>query len=329
MSHGILVISLDFELMWGFFDMPHKELFCTTVLNARLTIPKILKLFTAYDIHATWATVGFLFFRTKKELLKALPEKKPEYQNSRFSPYEYLNKIGENEDTDKLHFGASLIEKIQTTPDQEIGTHTFSHYYCLEKGSDPISFKADLETALQAGERIGLRLKSLVFPKNQLNPLYLPILKELGIKTFRGNAPSKIYAPAPARLYNTLPKKVLRFLDAYINLTGHNTFQLREKHDTLNIPRSRFLRPYNSKLKWFEPIRLSRIKKEMLSAAKTGRVYHLCLHPHNFGKDMNKNLHFLEEILRYFSGLKDELGMTSFNMIEYYHHSKSNENICS
>ena len=322
MNRGTFVVSLDFELMWGFFDLPHKESFHDSVLNARIAIPKILELFTTYNVHATWAVVGFLFFKTKRDLLKALPEKKPKFRNAQLSPYEYLNEVGDNEDTDRFHYGVSLIEKIRTTHGQEIGTHTFSHYYCLEKESDPISFKSDLKAALQAGERIGFRLESLVFPRNQFNPIFLPTLKELGIKTFRGNAPSKIYAPASARLYNTLPRKILRFLDAYVNLTGHNTYQLTVRNDPLDIPRSRFLRPSISRLKWLEPIRLSRIKNEMLFAAKTGNIYHLCLHPHNFGRNMDENLHFLEEIMKHFSRLREKFGIRSQNMIETYQHAK-------
>jgi len=148
----------------------------------------------------------------------------------------------------------------------------------------------------------------------------------MGIKTYRGNAPSRIYAPASAKKYNTKLKKILRLMDAYINITGHNTYQLDRVHgnEPLNIPRSRFLRPYIRKLRWFEPLRFSRIKGEMTAAARAGDVYHLCFHPHNYGTDTEANLLFFERILQHFSSLREKYGMMSLNMGEVYNYKKHN-----
>ena len=38
----------------------------------------------------------------------------------------------------------------------------------------------------------------------------------------------------------------------------------------------------------------------MTFAAKTGSNYHLWWHPHNFGKDLEANLKFLEKILQHY-----------------------------
>jgi hypothetical protein len=86
----------------------------------------------------------------------------------------------------------------------------------------------------------------------------------------------------------------------------------------LNIPGSCFLRPYNRKLSFLESLRISRIKNEMTAAAKKNAVYHLWWHPHNFGKDMDKNFAGLEKILDHFSTLNSKYGMQSLNMKEIY-----------
>jgi len=312
--------------MWGLLDVPNRERYRSSILGAREAIPEILNLFSTYNIHATWATVGFLFFKTKEELLSSLPEIKPHYKNRWLSPYEYVEQIGKDEEEDGLHFGASLIEMIKSFPGQEIGTHTFSHYYCLEEGNDLDSFRADLLSSKKTAAHHHIVLEALVFPKNQFNPIYIPVLGEMGIKTYRGNAPSRIYAPASAKKYNTKLKKILRLMDAYINITGHNTYQLDRVHgnEPLNIPRSRFLRPYIRKLRWFEPLRFSRIKGEMTAAARAGDVYHLCFHPHNYGTDTEANLLFLERILQHFSTLREKYGMMSLNMGEVYNYKKHN-----
>ena len=40
------------------------------------------RLFERYGIHCTWATVGFLFFDDKEELLQYLPQERPALRQS-------------------------------------------------------------------------------------------------------------------------------------------------------------------------------------------------------------------------------------------------------
>ena len=86
-KQGTLIISLDFELMWGMLGIRDRERYRSHLLGARAAIPRILSLFKTYGIHATWATVGFLFFRTKEDLLRALPRQRPRYRDPGLSPY--------------------------------------------------------------------------------------------------------------------------------------------------------------------------------------------------------------------------------------------------
>ena len=57
-----------------------------------------------------------------------------------------------------------LIDLIKNTRGQEIATHTFSHYYCLEEGQDIQSFESDLKKALEIAKNNGCLIKSIVFP---------------------------------------------------------------------------------------------------------------------------------------------------------------------
>ena len=59
------------------------------------------------------------------------------------SPYRYGRSI-QSKETEELCFAPDLIRRIKETPGQEIGTHTYSHYYCLEPGQGIESFNADL-----------------------------------------------------------------------------------------------------------------------------------------------------------------------------------------
>ena len=216
-----------------------------------------------------------------------------------------------------LHFAPNLIKHIQKYPGQEIGTHTFSHYYCLESGQTKKAFNADLTAAKLIAMKNGLSTKSLVFPRNQWNEAYLKSIADLGIQCYRGNESSWIYA-ATSDAKQGLFQRAMRLLDSYINLSGHHTYAYKNciKVRPFCFPASRFLRPFSKKLAFFDGLRLRRIKKSMLYAAKNNQIFHLWWHPHNFGSNQEQNFNFLNEVLLYFSKLQQEYGMKSLNMSE-------------
>ena len=270
-------------------------------------------MFTRYGIHATWATVGLIYFKNAAELKQHLPEIQPEYRNESLSPYKYL-KQHENID-DHYHFAPDLIERIWNTPGQEIGTHSFSHYYCLEEGQTAESFKADMQAAIKTAADRGIKTESLVFPRNQWNPEYLPILDEMGIKCYRGCENSWLHKAVNQQGESKF-RRALRLVDAYVNLTGHHTYPVEAcvTDRPLNIPASRFLRPYSRKLAVLDGLRLRRIKKAMTHAAKTGQIFHLWWHPHNFGVRTQSNLGLLEEVIAHYAELKTQYAYQSASM---------------
>ncbi|MDI2586522.1 polysaccharide deacetylase family protein [Psychrobacillus sp. NEAU-3TGS] len=299
------------ELNWGVHDAFTLQNYGENILGARIAIPRILQLFLKYDIHATWAIVGMLYCKSKEELLSKLEDLEVPYENEAFSPKSNLWQVGENEIQDPYHYGHSLIDTIKSLPNQEIGTHTFSHYYCLEAGQRTEHFETDLQAIVQLNEEI----TSLVFPRNQTNNDYLYVCKKYGINAYRGNEKTWIYSPYTSKT-NTRTKRMLRLLDAYVNLTGHHTFPLKsiQKEPIINIKSSRFLRPYSKQLAVLEKLRLRRIKNGLTKAAKNNELYHLWWHPHNFGKNIEENLQFLEEILKHVDYLKANYNFQSMHM---------------
>ncbi|MFB5088598.1 polysaccharide deacetylase family protein [Psychrobacillus sp. PGGUH221] len=295
----------------GVHDVFTLEEYGENILGARRAIPRILQLFLKYDIHATWAIVGMLYCKNKKELLDRLEQLNITYVDESFSPKNNLPNVGENETQDPYHFGSSLINIIKTIPNQEIGTHTFSHYYCLEDGQRMEQFEADLK------EVVGLNQNatSLVFPRNQTNMDYLKMSKKYGITAFRGTEDSWIYRPYTSKT-NTKIKRILRLIDAYVNLTGHHTYSFVDiqTEPLINIQSSRFLRPYSKRFKVVEGLRLRRIKNGLTKAAKSNEIYHLWWHPHNFGMNIEENLLFLEEILKHVEYLKTKYNFQSMHM---------------
>lgn len=317
MSKPALIISLDFELYWGMrHKVPLNE--CRkNLLAVRSIIPSLLKLFDEYKIHATWASVGLLFFENRYDLIKGLPAKRPAYSDKRLLPYNDINGIGLNEKQDLFHYAPSLIKLIASYDNQEIATHTFSHYCCLEHGQDKDAFRHDLKSALEVAKRYNINIESIVFPYNQVNNQYLSVCEEMGIKFYRGNESSWIYE-AKKQEDESLIKRVLRLIDTYLNITGHNAYSLSADSHIVNVPSSRFLRPYSPRFKFFEPLRLRRILSDMDYAAKNNLIYHLWWHPRNFAGNIDKNMLFLKKILDRFAYLRDKYKMQSFNMKESY-----------
>lgn len=317
---GTLVVSLDFELFWGMTDKTTLEAYGENIRGVRSAIPALLSRFSAHGIRATWATVGMLTPPTKSALINALPEVKPAYKNNRLSNYEYMKTadIGEDEMSDPHHFGASLLRRIQETEGQEIGSHTFSHYYCAEDGQTVREFEADLEAEEKALRPFGVSLASIVFPRNQWREEYLPSLRARGYTAFRGNERGFVHVPRKDH-EQTLFIRAFRLLDHYLPLFGSHTYtdaDMRRKEYPHNIPASFFLRPYVPLLALFEGVRLARIKASMTKAAKEGKMIHLWWHPHNFGKHLEENLHILDTLLSHFTYLKKRYGMESRSMKE-------------
>jgi len=314
---GVFVVSLDFELHWGVCDRLTVDEYRENLLGARRAIPAMLALFEQFGIHATWATVGFLFYDRREALLSAVPAELPTYAEPDLSCYNLLPALGSDEAADPYHFGRALLEQIRGTPHQEIATHTFSHYYCLERGQTVDQFRADLRAACDAAQTFGVELTSIVFPRNQVAPSHLKACAEFGIRAYRGNQRSWLYRPA-GRDSRGLLRRAIRLVDTYVNLTGHHAVSRSEVVEQcfVNIPASRFLRPYHRRLKRLEPLKLRRITSAMTQAAQRGLIYHLWWHPHNFGRDVAENIRLLTAILEHFSRLSASRGMRTLTMAE-------------
>ncbi len=316
MNKGCFVISLDFELLWGQLDQKSFFSYGKNVLKGREVIPNILSLFEKYGIHATWAVVGFLATDDKEDLVRYSPSIKPSYTNVLSSSYNYLDMVDGDETTSPLFFGSSIVKKILKTKNQEIGTHTFSHYYCLEDGANIESFCQDLLASKKViKEKYGVDVISLVFPRNQSLPTYIEHLKELGINVWRGNP---IGYSLSKNAFKRFVDKVTRFADTYIPICGHLCFDYPKKEfGTICVNASRFLRPYNKHLFFLEWMKIKRIKGQMKYAAKKKKMFHLWWHPHNFGSNPKKMLKQLESILSYYSALRQKYGFESRTMNEF------------
>lgn len=56
------------------------------ILGGRAAIPQLLNLFEKHNIHAKWATVGFMFAHDNDSLKSYFPEELPSYKNEVLPP---------------------------------------------------------------------------------------------------------------------------------------------------------------------------------------------------------------------------------------------------
>ena len=314
MKKPVFTISLDFELHWGRFDKYPADKYLSYYLETRKAIPKILELFDAYRIHATWAAVGGLMAENLEEWRMYAPEILPSYDEKGLSAYSWVN--SQKKIFPETLFAPELVKEILLSEGQELGSHTFSHYYTCEKGQLIEQFRSDLKAAQRlASEKFNIKLESLVFPRNQFNDQVLSVAFEEGFDTLRSNPTDWFWKYTEEKSFL---KRLFRTGDTLIKLGQESFYPLPKENATQGpvlLPTSRLLRPFvgNS---ISHRRRFTRIKSEMQKAAEKGMVYHLWWHPHNFGHFPAQNLQYLEELLVFFHRLREEFGMDSLNMKE-------------
>jgi peptidoglycan/xylan/chitin deacetylase (PgdA/CDA1 family) len=327
---GIFTISLDFELHWGVFDKKDRMARKACYQNTLQLIKPMLDMFTQYGVHVTWATVGSLFAKDEAEWKALKPTIEPSYGNAVYSAYKWAEENGLAAEHTWAHFAPEEVQAILQYPGQELGTHTFSHYYCMEPQTTPEAFAADLRAAKKAAEKFGVNPISLVFPRNQFNTDYLKICYAEGIRAVRSNPNNWFWTPV-ANEGNSLMRKIFRTGDGYMQMGNRTSYPLSSiqaaSGEPLQLPASRLLRSWSPKYGFTNTLRMRRLLQEMTDAAKRKECYHLWWHPENFGDYPKENMEDLKTILQHYQWCQQQFGMESWNMGEFVSHFTEKEKV--
>ena len=315
---GTLLISLDFELFWGIADISQNDEDKVMIENVYSVVPRLLQLFEDHHIHATWATVGALMCNNENTFSEYLPSPyAPQTENL----LQKLGLIGDRPESPcpkSILFAPGLVDMVSKSKGQEIGTHTYSHYYCDDPSSDPKQFAAELSASESVAAIKGWKIRSAVFPRNQVSKSFVEEIERSSLVCYRGVESGWI---TKAKKKWGMLGIFLWYLDNYIPLQKTCSYKISDFKDsegTINLRNSRFFKPYRPKYRIIEKLKLWRYKMEMKFAAIHGEIYHMYWHPHNFAENTEINFEQMEELLSYFDSLSKKYGMKSRNMYEVY-----------
>lgn len=279
------VISLDFELRWGFHDRFGLDMdrYRANLEGEREVVPALLRLFCERRIRATWATVGAVACRDWEEYFARAP-KPPAYRRPELVMH---HRYADLDPEGGLHFAPDLVDRVHRTPGQELGTHTFSHLPFCEPGITIADVLADLAAVRHLWlERFGEAPRSMTFPRNQLG--FLDAVRASGLRIYRGN-PTPWYYDCRDPAINARLPRLLRLLDDTSPWSRHSRY-VRGGMTQASL----FLRTELPAMLW--ELHVAHIRNE-LAKLRAGEVFHVWWHPHNLGRDTRQRLDRVEHVL--------------------------------
>mgnify|MGYP000247656795 CR=1 FL=1 len=256
---GVFVFSWDFELAWGFHDLPTvPEKFDREDL--RSDIHRLVDALEEAEIPSTWATVGHLFLdactSTDGRVHPDLPRPRPDW---------YDCDPATDVDTDPAWYAPDVVERlVSADATQEIACHTFSH---VTDDTSPDVLAAELE-ASRAAAPADVNLRSFVAPRH--NAVSRKVLREAGFTNYRSTA-----------VADSSVRRKLRFYTGRAPETG---LPVRDEAGLWRLPTSTyfFYQPVHALQRRVPAIKHRWFRAGLERAARRNEVFHVWAHPHNF-----------------------------------------------
>ena len=276
---GYFIFSLDTELGTGYFDMDEERirLFSMDGSRERENISRILDLLEEYQIVATWAVVGHIFY--------------DQCENCEICPIlEWKGKYKSYEEAYKtrhpLWYGADVINLLlKNNMKHEIAFHGYSH----ETFNTMSREKAEIEIQefTRVASRKGIVAKSIVFPRNQV--AHLDLFKKYGFLCYRSEE------SLPLLMGNkNIFERATKNLDHILGVFTPPIYELRDfvsQDDWVNSIATQHLFGFSRKTDilldslGLPNLRVRRIAKAIRKAAIQKIVAHVWAHPEEFRTD--------------------------------------------
>jgi peptidoglycan/xylan/chitin deacetylase (PgdA/CDA1 family) len=312
LDRGVFTISLDFELIWGTLDLFGPERFRQACEQERAVVRRLLDLFAAYRVSATWCVLGHLFLdscrpvggRKHPELVR------PDHAWCRQDWFHH-DPCGD-EESEPLYYGRTLVERIRACPvPQEIGSHSFSHVIFGDPGCSPAVADSEVRACVRLAHEAGIELRSFAFPRDSVG--HLDVLRAHGFRCYRGPEPLW-YGDKP---WPVLWKRFLRLLDVLRAASPPVVLPEQTEAGLWNLPGSMIYFPMHG-LRRLIPVglRVRRAVKGLEAAAREKRLFHLWFHPTNLADRPGPMFAGLERILQHARRLCDRGDLSILTMAE-------------
>jgi len=293
-ARGILVISMDVELGWGFRDRNNIYNFLSQNGDfERHNFNEFLRLLKHYNINVTFAIVGHLIVEQCF------------HDSCRFDKW-FADWPCKSNKHHPLWYAPDLVESILSMPQKhEIASHSFSHIIFNNSKVDKNIIRTDFTLWKALAKKKGITLKSFVFPRNR--EAHLKFLREFGIKCFRGTIHCKqlprlpgmaivneFLGPTPSEVTLTKEGLVVIPSTSYPNLTS------------ILLPQGKHVRSKYSRIvpaEVAQAIHFYGIKRAIIKTIKTRKVLHLWTHESNLNE---KQLPLIDRILRFVNIMRDK-----------------------
>ncbi len=296
---GLFLFSLDTELSTGFFDLDDERatLFSPDGSRERWAIHSLLDLMDEFDIHATWAITGHIFY-SECEKCPVCPIQgwKGKYKS-------YDEAYGTNH---PLWYGADVVEDIQKRGRHEICFHGYTHRVFTPTAMTEKDADLEITEWKRVARRIGVEGKSVIFPRDEVG--YLDLFTRHGFTNFRSEEKMSIW------IRNRYFGGYLKTLDHILGVSTPPLYNLEDLQYSpdglLDIPESMHLKGFNWDVEkildsaGLPLLRFRRVIRGIRRAADEQKIIHLWSHPWEFQtqKDIDKIRYIFEAVARECAG---------------------------
>lgn len=262
-NKGMFMISLDCEGKWGMADhlQPYHHAALTTDALTQV-YERLVRLFAEFEIPVTFAFV--MAFVLGEDEVADFPELLPDGKQDDWLQHYWRDRA------DGRHEGwhqPDALEIVRTAAIHEIGSHSFCHRPLLEGQIDEASVEAELAAATRVADRRGVKLETLVFPRNQV--AHVDRLSAHGIAGYRTARSALRFGPLRLSLLR-------EFMVAFAS------DPVEPDQRPVPIPAGHFLNWRHGPRRHVPPAVTTRRWRSMVDhAAANGGLAHMWFHPHN------------------------------------------------
>lgn len=284
-ERGVVILSIDTEQIWGYFDRLNEPNFHAQYPGALDAHEKLLAYLCGAQLKATWFVVGGMTLSSSQGPM-----------DSRMAglPHRWISRIPSGgETTTPLWYRQSFVRRLRdASPCQEIGLHGgLTHLIWTDAHATRQVVQWELSEGVKALQQSHVQPLSYSFGREQ--EAYHELLPSYGIRCFRGRTPV-----LACQLGRTLPGALLRVLDELIRATPPPVWPCETLPGLWNIPSSLFLYPIGPSRTRILPLRsrVERFSRGVEAAARCRGIFHFCLHPENLAES-NDGFSMFEDLL--------------------------------